>query len=123
MARQWLAAGCRTLDDIRAGKHGVRLSAAQKTGLKYYDGEACHCAGFSGECRLKLFADINARMPREEAQAIFDLIKPVGRSCDLYQLPNSSQPFGQHWAWTPGSSWISWAVSAGTILLSPIFSR
>ncbi|KIP05967.1 hypothetical protein PHLGIDRAFT_480151 [Phlebiopsis gigantea 11061_1 CR5-6] len=63
VARQWLAAGCRTLDDIREGKHGVKLSTAQHTGLKYYD-------------------DINARMPREEAQAIFELIKPVALSID-----------------------------------------
>ncbi|KAF9259284.1 Nucleotidyltransferase [Marasmius fiardii PR-910] len=62
-AIKWYYNGCRTLEDLRDGKGGVRLSAAQKVGIKYYD-------------------DINARMPREEAAAIFDLIKPIALSID-----------------------------------------
>ncbi|ESK89489.1 dna polymerase lambda [Moniliophthora roreri MCA 2997] len=62
-AVKWYQNGCRTLDDLRKGKGGVRLSKAQKIGLQYYD-------------------DINDRMPREEASAIFALIKPIALSID-----------------------------------------
>jgi DNA polymerase lambda len=31
-------AGCRTLDDVRAGKGGIKLSTAQEIGLRFYDG-------------------------------------------------------------------------------------
>nr|BAF37047.1 DNA polymerase lambda [Coprinopsis cinerea] len=62
-AYKWYNAGCRTLDDIRQGKGGVKLSAVQEIGLKYYD-------------------DINSRMPREEAKAIYDIIKPIALSLD-----------------------------------------
>ncbi|KAK0467096.1 DNA polymerase lambda [Desarmillaria tabescens] len=60
---QWYATGNRSLDDLRTGKYGCKLSNAQKIGLKYYD-------------------DINSRMPREEAKALFDLIKPIALSID-----------------------------------------
>ncbi|KAF8808330.1 hypothetical protein BYT27DRAFT_7137453 [Phlegmacium glaucopus] len=63
IAHQWYLAGCRTLDDVRAGKGGVKLSTAQEIGLRFYD-------------------DINDRMPRSEAKAIFDLIKPIALSID-----------------------------------------
>lgn len=59
----WYGAGNRTLDDIRTEKYGSKLSNAQKIGLKYYD-------------------DINSRMPRNEAKALFDLIKPIALSID-----------------------------------------
>lgn len=62
-AFKWYAAGCRTLDDISAGKFGVSLSRAQEIGIRFYD-------------------DINDRMPRIEAKAIFDLIKPIALSID-----------------------------------------
>ncbi|KAL0065607.1 hypothetical protein AAF712_007385 [Marasmius tenuissimus] len=62
-ALKWYSNGCRTLQDLANGKGGVKLSAAQKIGLKYYD-------------------DINDRMPREEAGAIFSLIKPIALSID-----------------------------------------
>ncbi|KAF8994880.1 hypothetical protein BDQ17DRAFT_1251265 [Cyathus striatus] len=62
-AYKWYAAGCRTLDDLKAGKCGVKLTPAQEIGLRYYD-------------------DINDRMPRTEAKAIFDLIKPIALSID-----------------------------------------
>lgn len=75
-AHQWLAAGCRTLDDIREGKNGIKLTPAQQTGLKYYDGILHHLSQFQPPKLISV--DINSRMPREEARAIFDLINPVG---------------------------------------------
>ncbi|KAF8154295.1 hypothetical protein B0H34DRAFT_721306 [Crassisporium funariophilum] len=63
IAHQWYASGCRTLEDVKAGKGGVKLSAAQEIGLRFYD-------------------DINDRMPRAEAKAIFDLIKLKALSID-----------------------------------------
>ncbi|KAG9217804.1 hypothetical protein CCMSSC00406_0005174 [Pleurotus cornucopiae] len=62
-AQKWYANGCRTLEDLKNGKSGVKLSPAQEIGLKFYD-------------------DINARMPRDEAKALFDLIKPIALSID-----------------------------------------
>ncbi|KAJ7730231.1 DNA polymerase lambda [Mycena maculata] len=62
-AYKWYAAGCRTLDDLLAGKGGVTLTEAQKIGIQFYD-------------------DINDRMPREEAKALFDLIKPIALGID-----------------------------------------
>ncbi|KAF9054054.1 hypothetical protein BJ165DRAFT_1435871 [Panaeolus papilionaceus] len=62
-AYQWYSAGCRTLDDLREGKGGVVLSHVQKIGLQFYN-------------------DINDRMPREEAKAIFELIKPIALQLD-----------------------------------------
>ncbi|KAL0574084.1 hypothetical protein V5O48_007869 [Marasmius crinis-equi] len=62
-ALKWYANGCRTLEDLKKGKGGVRLSMAQSIGLKYYN-------------------DINERMPRAEAGEIFDLIKPIALSID-----------------------------------------
>ncbi|KAK0188998.1 DNA polymerase lambda [Armillaria mellea] len=59
----WYSAGNCTLDDIRTEKYGTKLSRAQKIGLKYYD-------------------DINNRMPRDEAKALFDLIRPIALSID-----------------------------------------
>ncbi|KAF8970645.1 hypothetical protein BDZ97DRAFT_1790287 [Flammula alnicola] len=63
IAFQWYSAGCRTLDDVKAGKGGVKLTPVQEIGLRFYD-------------------DINDRMPRAEAKAIFDLIKPIALSID-----------------------------------------
>ena len=37
-AHKWYNRGCRTLDDIKAGKGGVKLSHAQQIGLDFYDG-------------------------------------------------------------------------------------
>ncbi|KAJ8690503.1 hypothetical protein PTI98_011928 [Pleurotus ostreatus] len=62
-AQKWYANGCRTLEDLKNGKSGVKLSPAQEIGLKFYD-------------------DINARMPRDEAKALFDLIKPIALNID-----------------------------------------
>ncbi|KAH6912109.1 hypothetical protein BKA70DRAFT_825893 [Coprinopsis sp. MPI-PUGE-AT-0042] len=63
IAYKWYHAGCRTLDDLRKRKGGVKLTSVQKTGLEFYD-------------------DINDRMPRDEAKAIYDLIKPLALSLD-----------------------------------------
>lgn len=37
-AFKWYSAGCRTLEDLRNQKGGVRLNPAQLIGLQYYDG-------------------------------------------------------------------------------------
>ncbi|KAG1807102.1 uncharacterized protein BJ212DRAFT_765242 [Suillus subaureus] len=60
IAHMWYNNGCRTLDDIRARKGGIKLSHVQEIGLHFYD-------------------DINDRMPRSEAESIFNLIKPIGK--------------------------------------------
>ncbi|KZV95895.1 hypothetical protein EXIGLDRAFT_671776 [Exidia glandulosa HHB12029] len=62
VARQWYTLGLRTLDDVRERKAGIRLSAAQEIGLRYYD-------------------DLNQRMPRAEAGEIYGMIKQ--RALDL----------------------------------------
>ncbi|KAI0799730.1 Nucleotidyltransferase [Irpex lacteus] len=62
-AYQWYASGCRSLDDIREGKFGAKLSSAQQIGLKFYD-------------------DINTRMPRNEAKEIFGIIKTIALQMD-----------------------------------------
>ncbi|KAJ7628623.1 hypothetical protein FB45DRAFT_918780 [Roridomyces roridus] len=62
-AYQWYAAGLRTLDDLLAGRGGVTLNPGQRIGIQYYD-------------------DIQERMPRTEAKALFDIIKPVALAID-----------------------------------------
>ncbi|PFH50099.1 hypothetical protein AMATHDRAFT_145957 [Amanita thiersii Skay4041] len=62
-AFKWYAAGCRTLDDLLAGKGGIKLTEQQEIGIKFYD-------------------DINSRMPREEARAIFNSIKLIALRID-----------------------------------------
>ncbi|KAG1732642.1 uncharacterized protein EDB91DRAFT_1057918 [Suillus paluster] len=63
IASMWYNNGCRTLDDVRARKGGIKLSHVQEIGLRFYD-------------------DINARMPRSEAESIFNLIKPIALELD-----------------------------------------
>ena len=76
IAHQWYLAGCRTLDDVRTGKGGVKLSTVQEIGLQFYDGWSLpYMMSFSSH---PFTADINDRMPRSEVKAIFDLIKPIG---------------------------------------------
>lgn len=53
----------------------MKLSTAQEIGLRFYDGWSLYLITFSSH---PLTADINDRMPRGEAKAIFDLIKPIG---------------------------------------------
>ncbi|TDL27085.1 Nucleotidyltransferase [Rickenella mellea] len=62
-AYQWYNAGCRTLDDVKARKGGITLTPTQKIGVEYYD-------------------DINSRMPRSEAEQIFNKIKPIALEID-----------------------------------------
>lgn len=63
IAYAWYFAGCRTLDDIRERKGGIKLTSIQELGLKYYD-------------------DINTRMSREEARAIFEEIRSIALCLD-----------------------------------------
>ncbi|KAJ7143311.1 DNA polymerase lambda [Mycena crocata] len=62
-AYKWYAAGCRSIKNLVDGTGGVVLTPAQKIGIQFYD-------------------DINDRMPREEAKALFELIKPVALAID-----------------------------------------
>ncbi|KAF9047170.1 hypothetical protein BDZ89DRAFT_1127214 [Hymenopellis radicata] len=62
-AIKWYYNGARTLEDVSKGKYRIKLSEAQRIGLDNYN-------------------DINSRMPREEARAIFDLIKPIALDID-----------------------------------------
>lgn len=38
---QWYSAGCRTLEDLRSDKGGVKLNHVQEIGLRFYDGKCC----------------------------------------------------------------------------------
>jgi DNA polymerase lambda len=59
---------------------GVVLSKPQEIGLRFYDGA---CLSLHSSCGLSdVPADINDRMPREEARALFDLIKPIALNID-----------------------------------------
>ncbi|KAG9030907.1 hypothetical protein FRB95_003417 [Tulasnella sp. JGI-2019a] len=62
-AYQWYRDGIRTLDDVRDGKGGLTLSENQKIGLQFYD-------------------DLQDRMPRSEAGAIFEKIKVIAHRLD-----------------------------------------
>ncbi|KAG1852134.1 hypothetical protein DFJ58DRAFT_661386 [Suillus subalutaceus] len=65
IAHMWYNNGCRTLDDIRARKGDIKLSHVQEIGLQFYN-------------------DINDRMPRSEAESIFNLIKPIALELDKH---------------------------------------
>ena len=39
-AFKWYAAGCRTLEDLVAGKGGVKLNQVQEIGIKFYYGKS-----------------------------------------------------------------------------------
>jgi len=38
-AFKWYASGCRTLEDVKAMKGGIKLSTCQEIGIRFYDGE------------------------------------------------------------------------------------
>jgi len=38
-AFKWYSAGCRTLDDLTAGRGGVKLTPAQEIGIRFYGGQ------------------------------------------------------------------------------------
>ncbi|KDQ11196.1 hypothetical protein BOTBODRAFT_461341 [Botryobasidium botryosum FD-172 SS1] len=63
LAWQWYQLGLRTLQDVREGKAGVKLTPAQRIGLEHYD-------------------DLQLRMPREEAGVIFGRIKEIALAID-----------------------------------------
>ncbi|KAL5498395.1 hypothetical protein ACEPAH_2537 [Sanghuangporus vaninii] len=62
-AKKWYIVGCKTLEDIRNRKSGIKLSEVQEIGLKYYD-------------------DINTRIPRKEVEEIFSMIKSIALGID-----------------------------------------
>jgi DNA polymerase lambda len=59
---------------------GVVLSKPQEIGLRFYDGARLSLHSSRGLSDVP--ADINDRMPREEAGALFDLIKPIALNID-----------------------------------------
>lgn len=60
----------------------MHLNPAQLLGLRYYDGMASFLLVHLNPYTFDLDLDINSRMPRSEAKAIFDLIKPLGKHLD-----------------------------------------
>ncbi|KAG6849013.1 hypothetical protein H0H93_011996 [Arthromyces matolae] len=82
IAYQWYAAGCRSLADVSAGKGGVKLTPAQEIGIRFYDGQRSSYFSNDERFHLDTLADINNRMPREEAKQIFELIKPIALEID-----------------------------------------
>ncbi len=94
IAYAWYFAGCRTLDDIRERKGGIKLSSIQELGLKYYDGALSHPRDVTTGLSDLVITDINTRMPREEARVIFEEIRSIGKSSrwpsariGVYDLP------------------------------------
>lgn len=73
----WYNNGCRTLDDVSVRKGGIKLSHVQEIGLQFYDGWPLVFTRIG--TWMILLPDINDRMPRSEAEAIFNLIKPIGK--------------------------------------------
>lgn len=41
-AYMWYSAGARTLEDVVAGKGGIKLTPQQEIGIRYYDGKSTH---------------------------------------------------------------------------------
>ena len=96
-AYMWYKAGARTLEDVVSGKGGIKLTFQQEIGIRYYDGKSAFLlwarhelgrtlfASFTrrfasaDECAFVITTDINERMPRSEATAIFEQIKRIGR--------------------------------------------
>lgn len=63
LATRWFSLGLRTLEDVAQEKFGIKLTAAQRIGVKYYE-------------------DLGQRMPREEAKAIYDRVAETALSLD-----------------------------------------
>lgn len=112
-AYQWYASGCRTLEDVKSGKGGVKLSPAMEIGLRFYEGL------WTSLLVLKLLlilsaTDINSRMPRGEAEALFDLIKPIGELFYInLDVDRALTVTMQHFSLTQNCSSRSWVVFAG----------
>ncbi|KAI0369528.1 hypothetical protein BV20DRAFT_1053124 [Pilatotrama ljubarskyi] len=62
-ATKWYNHGCRTLEDVKARKGGIRLTTEQEIGLRYYD-------------------DINTRIPRAEVEEIYNKVKAAALKID-----------------------------------------
>ncbi|KZO91786.1 Nucleotidyltransferase [Calocera viscosa TUFC12733] len=62
-AHQWYGMGLRTLEDVEKHKEEIRLTRNQSIGLKYYN-------------------DLQERIPRAEASAIFDKIRETAMTLD-----------------------------------------
>lgn len=85
-AYAWYLAGCRTLEDIKQRKGGIKLSQVQVIGLKYYDGALPHAT----RCiALIVVKQISIRGCREKR-----LVGYLGKSSPSVSLPS-------HW----GSCW------------------
>jgi len=71
-AYMWYSAGARTLEDVLAGKGGIKLTPQQEIGIRYYDGKSTHLrwAGH-GHSRI-LFASFT----RRSASADMRLLSP-----------------------------------------------
>lgn len=41
-AYMWYSAGARTLEDVLAGKGGIKMTAQQEIGIRYYDGKSTY---------------------------------------------------------------------------------
>ena len=87
VARVWYNRGVRTLEDVAACKGGIKLTAAQMIGLKYYDGASSIHRLFlyriDSQPYIRGHQDINTRIPREEVQEIYDLIQAEGEQSVL----------------------------------------
>lgn len=77
---KWYHNGCRTLDDLVDGKGGVKLTYGQQIGIQFYEGigRGLRFMNDRNDVAEHQSLDLNVRMPRREAKAIFELIKPIG---------------------------------------------
>lgn len=60
-AYMWYSAGARTLEDVLAGRGGVRLTAQQEIGIRYYDGKSAYFLWANHELSRILFASFTRR--------------------------------------------------------------
>jgi hypothetical protein len=93
-AFSWYNKGLRTLDDVREGKGGVVLSMNQEIGLRFYNGaySIASCWSTAHETR----ADINSRMPREEAGALYNLVRPIMFTIDPKLFVETMGSYGRY---------------------------
>lgn len=52
-ATKWVASGCRTLEDLTSEKGGVKLSAAQEIGVRFYEGKIVQVIQMSLTCQFR----------------------------------------------------------------------
>lgn len=109
-AYMWYSAGARTLEDVLAGKGGIKLTSQQEIGIRYYDGRSAFppprgtsqlgsylpfahvlvSLPLTRTCHISL-TDINERMPRSEVTAVFQQIKRIGRYSPSYRFHQWAQ--------------------------------